>query len=234
MERLSEWSNDLMRMIYPKVCEVCGYSLTKGEDIMCLHCSLDLPRANMHNEQFNIIHQRLAGHAPIDKAAGYFYYYKDSSYSNLILNAKYHNRPIIARLLASRYAQEISNSGFFNDIDIILPVPMHWIKRMRRGYNQSEAIAQGIKKVTGIEIGKNLIAKRGHSTQTRKSSYARWKNAQNIYTVTAPEQLESKHVLVVDDVVTTGATLLACCEAIHKVSPTTTISVLTLAVTHLS
>lgn len=234
MGRLNGWGADLLRMIYPEVCEVCGTSLARGEDVMCLHCLLGLPRTLVHDDTFNIIHKRLAGSVPIERAAGYFYYYRESGYARLILNAKYRNRPLIDRRLAARYAREIESSGFFDGIDMILPVPMHRFKKIRRGYNQSDYIARGLNDVTGITIGKNLVARRGHATQTRKNSYARWLNAQDIYEVRDAAGLEGKHVLVVDDVITTGATMLACCKALRDAAPTVTISVLSLAVTHLA
>ena len=231
--QLIEWGRDLLRIIFPEVCEVCGRSLVKGEKVMCLHCDVSMPRTLVHNDEFNVIHRRLAGLTPIDRAAGMFYYYRESEYARLIHVAKYNSRPIVARQLAEMYACELKPDGFFDGIDVILPVPLHKLKLIRRGYNQSEEIAQGLSAVTGIMVGDNLVALRGHSTQTKKNSYSRWVNAQGVYAVERGDEFEGKHVLVVDDVITTGATLLACCEAIHRVAPTARISVLSLAVTHL-
>ena len=231
--RIKQWGNDLLRIIYPEVCEICGTSLVTGEKILCLNCDLNMPRTKVHNDNFNIIHQRLAGSTPINKAASYFYYYKESDYATLIHQAKYNNRPFIAYHLAQKFAKELNGSNFFDGIDIILPVPLHFLKLIKRGYNQSVAIAKGISAITAIPVGDNLYARQQHSTQTRKNSYERWVNAQGIYAVKNPEELANKHVLIIDDVITTGATLLACCNAIHQAEPTATISVLSLSVTHL-
>ncbi len=231
--RLKIWIEDLLRIIFPDVCEVCGHSLVRGEEVLCLNCTLKLPRTKIHRENFNLLHQRLAGSTPICRAGGYFYYYRESDYAELIHRAKYKDRPIIATRLAQHYAKEIKPDSFFDGIDLILPVPLHLTKKIKRGYNQSEAIAKGISKETGIPIAHNLIAKRSHSTQTRKNSYSRWINAQGIYDVIDAQNLTGKHILIVDDVITTGATMLACCNTIHKASPTTAISVLSLGVTHL-
>lgn len=231
-----EWPRMLkgvVNLIWPDVCEVCGCTLVKGEKVICLGCRLKLPRTNLHTQEFSLIHHRLAGRVPIERAAGYFYYYRSDSFTRLIHAAKYNGRPNVARYLAREYAGEIKNDGFFSGIDLILPVPLHRFKLWKRGYNQTEYIARGLKDATGIAIGSNLVATRGHSTQTRKGSYMRWLNTRNIYEVAHPGELEGKHILVVDDVITTGATLLACCEAIHRSAPTATISVLTLAVSHL-
>lgn len=231
-----EWPRILkgvVNLIWPDVCEVCGCTLVKGEKVICLGCRLKLPRTNLHTQEFSLIHHRLAGRVPIERAAGYFYYYRSDSFTRLIHAAKYNGRPNVARYLAREYAGEIKNDGFFSGIDLILPVPLHRFKLWKRGYNQTEYLARGLKDATGIAIGSNLVATRGHSTQTRKGSYMRWLNTRNIYEVAHPGELEGKHILVVDDVITTGATLLACCEAIHRSAPTATISVLTLAVSHL-
>lgn len=230
---LTELGRDLLRIIFPEVCEVCGRSLVKGERVMCLHCDVSLPRTRVHTDDFNVIHKRLAGSTPIDRAAGMFYYYRESEYARLIHVAKYESRPVVARRLAEAYARELMPDRFFDGIEVILPVPLHSSKLISRGYNQSEEIAMGLSAVTGIVVGDNLVARRSHSTQTKKNSYSRWVNAQGVYDVDCGDDLEGKHVLVVDDVITTGATLLACCEAIHRVAPTARISVLSLAVTHL-
>lgn len=223
----------VVNLIWPDVCEVCGCTLVKGEKVICLGCRLRLPRTNLHTHEFGLIHHRLAGRVPIERAAGYFYYYRYNPFTRLIHAAKYNGRPNVARYLAREYAGEIKDNGFFSGIDLILPVPLHRFKLWKRGYNQTEYLARGLKDATGIAIGSNLVATRGHSTQTRKGSYMRWLNTRNIYDVVRPGELEGKHILVVDDVLTTGATLLACCEAIHRSAPTATISVLTLAVSHL-
>ena len=220
-------------LVWPDVCEVCGCTLVRGEKVMCLGCRLKLPRTMLHNQPFNSIHQHLAGKVPIERAGGYFYYYKSSVFTRLIHAAKYHGRPKVARYLASEYAHEIMPDGFFDGIDLIVPVPLHRFTLWKRGYNQSRYIALGISDATGIAIGNNLVATRSHSTQTRKGAYHRWLNSRGIYAACRPEELEGKHVLVVDDVLTTGSTLLACCEAIHNAAPTARVSVLTLGVAHL-
>ena len=230
---LKGWFSDLLRIVFPDVCEVCGSSLVRGEEVICLKCDMNMPRTRVHNDSFNIIHERLAGKTPIERAAGYFYYYRESDYAAIIHNAKYNGRPIIARKLAMRFAGELMADNFFDGIDIILYVPMFFLKKIKRGYNQSEYIAQGISQATNIPIGHNLISKRSHSSQTKKNSYSRWLNAQGVYDVINSDELENKHVLIVDDVITTGATLLACCDVVHNAVPSATISVLSLAVTRL-
>lgn len=229
---LKVWLRDFLSLIFPDVCEVCDTTLVHGERTLCLHCYADIPRTNLHSQHFSEIHKRLAGHTPINSAASYFYYYKENAYARMIQRAKYNNRPALAMRLAEMFASEILPSGFFDGIDAIVPVPLHWTKELTRGYNQSREIAKGISNITGIPVADNLVAKRSHATQTRRGAFERWMNTKDIFTVEAPQELEGKHILIVDDVITTGATLLSCADAIHAVSPGVTISVASLGFTH--
>lgn len=227
---LRQWASDLWSLIYPRVCEVCGTSLAHSEELMCLQCRADMPLCDFHRQPFNHIHQRLAGHVPIERAAGYFYYYRGSGYTRLIHAAKYGARPRIIRSLAADFSCMISGDGFFDGVDVIEPVPLHISKERARGYNQSRVLAEAIGDVTGLPVGDHLEAGKKHATQTLRGAYSRWLNTRNVYRVTHGEELAGRHVLVVDDVITTGATLLACCEALHRAVPDVTISVLALAV----
>ena len=115
---LNGWFSDLLRIVFPDVCEVCGSSLVRGEEVICLKCDMNMPRTRVHNDSFNIIHERLAGKTPIERTAGYFYYYRESDYASIIHNAKYNGRPIIARKLAMRFARELMADNFFDGIVI--------------------------------------------------------------------------------------------------------------------
>lgn len=224
----------ILNLIYPNLCEICGRRLAPGEEVMCLHCSYGLPRTKAHESSFNVVHERLAGTTPVDRGAGWFYYYRESPYAAMIHRGKYNGHPELLRALARKYARELDRDGFFEGIDVILGVPLHPLKLMMRGYNQTDYIAKGIRDVTGISIGGNLKAARFRKTQTRKGVFSRWLNSKGDYVAKNPGELAGKHVLVIDDVLTTGATLLTCCNAIHQAAPSARISVLALAVTKLS
>ena len=219
----------LSEAIFPAVCECCGRSLVDGEDFLCLHCLHNMPRTFYHHDSFSEIHKRLAAPGlPIERTAALFHYIKENPYARLIQNAKYNNRPSIDRQLARLFASDLQSEGFFNGIDLLLPIPLHWRKRWRRGYNQSEVIALGICDITAINIGDNLKAL-PHSTQTRKNAIERAANMHGKIQVVHPEELEGLHILIIDDVITTGATILTAAKAIHSAAPSATISILTLA-----
>ncbi|MDE5692714.1 MAG: ComF family protein, partial [Duncaniella sp.] len=128
---------------------------------------------------------------------------------------------------------QLVTAGFFDDIDVLIPVPLHFTKLWMRGYNQSHEIARGLSDVTGLPIGDNLIASRPHSTQTRKNASQRRANSIGTFRVTSPEELDSLHILVVDDVITTGSTILSALETIHSSIPSARLSVYSLALSKL-
>lgn len=183
---------------------------------------------------FNEVHRRVASTYPIEKAASMYYYYKGSPYVDLIHRAKYQQRPMILRKMGRKYAVMLKEASFFDGIDVILPVPLHLWKLIKRGYNQSERIARGLEDVTGIPVANGLVAKRGHRSQTSKGSFSRWINTMDVYGVRHPERLVGKHMLVVDDVITTGATVLACVKAIEQSVEDVKVSVLSLGLAHLA
>ncbi len=225
----------LTDMIFPKICEVCGRSLAPGEEIMCLHCLYGLPRTHIHRDEFNELHRRLAGKVPVERAAAYFHYYRESGYAGIIHSGKYGGRPSLMRRMGARMARELRRDGFFDGVDMLLPVPLHPYKRFRRGYNQSAEIARGVSGETGITVGKHIKAARWHGSQTRTASiYDRWINARLDYRVTDAGSLEGTHVLIVDDVITTGSTMLACLNAVREAAPGCRLSVMALGLAHMS
>lgn len=227
------WAGEFVNLIFPNVCTVCGRTLVRGEKVMCLDCRLSLPVTNLHRQQPNAIHERLfsIGH-PIERAASLFHYYRENKYARLIHDTKYRGRPVVGRTLAASHATELQTAGFFDGIEAIVPVPLHFFKRLQRGYNQAGEIAEAISTVTGIPVADALSAT-FHRSQTRKNAHERLLNTRNVYSVSDAGSIDGLHILLVDDVITTGATLLSCIEAVKRTCPSCRVSVYSLAITRL-
>lgn len=226
---MANWTSSLLDALLPRCCEVCGRALVTSEHLICIGCDMAMPRTHYHLESFSDIHHRLAAPGiPIEKAASYFHYYRGNPYAELIKRAKYNSRPDLARELGRRFAIELLPTGFFSDIDRLIPIPLYPSKLWRRGFNQSEEICHGISQATGIPIADNLRTRR-HSTQTRKSASQRASNVKGLAYVKHPDELAGMHILVVDDVITTGSTMLDAVSALHAAIDPLKISVLSLA-----
>lgn len=217
--------------VFPRTCRVCGQTLTAGEELLCLGCLAELPRTELHRIDFNTIHQRVGGTQLIDTATGWFYYYSDSPYASLIREAKYDDRPATGYRLGKLFGRELAAEGFGGRFDVLLPVPLYRNKLIKRGYNQSEEIARGLAEELRCEVGDNLTALRAHSTQTRRSSFERYENVRGTYGVKHGEELAGLRVAIVDDIVTTGSTILDCVTALCDAAQPASVSVLTIGVT---
>lgn len=221
---LKKWWQHLFGMIYPRLCEACGHSLVDGEKHLCLGCMCDMPLCTTDNFDDNEIHHKLM-RQPIERAAALYYYHKNSPYAKLIQNAKYAARPSLARHFGVMAAERLAATGFFEGIEAIVPVPLYRAKLKKRGYNQSFMIARGINSVIPVPVA-DILQSEPHSTQTARTRRQRWANAASNYSVRTGEQSPGSHILLVDDVVTTGATLSACASALHAAFPRIRISIL--------
>ena len=220
-------------LLFPRLCPVCGSELNAGERYVCARCMAELPRTGFHSMEFNPMEPLFAGKVPVERATGYFFYERGSRHASILHSIKYHNLPQLGEWMGRQFAREIASSGFFDTVDVIVPVPLHRSKLAQRGYNQSEYIARGISRGIGRPVKNLLKAVKGHETQTRKGRYERLLNMQGVFAVVDVAAVESKHLLLVDDVVTTGATLLTCAEVLRQAAPDVCISIATLAVARL-
>lgn len=197
---------------------------------MCLACDIDMPRLSIHLHDFNIIHRRLGHHSKVYRAAGWFDYRKGSPYSRLLVDAKYGDLPRLAWELGRRCATELARDNFFDDMDVIAPVPMHWWKKLKRGYNQAEQICLGISEATGLPVADDMRA-RSHGVQSRHKLTQRYAAIQDTMRVNDPSAYRGRHVLLVDDIITSGASMSEAIRAMSAASPAA-ISVLALGLTH--
>ncbi|MDE6339841.1 MAG: ComF family protein [Muribaculaceae bacterium] len=217
--------------IFPQSCHLCGTRLPDGSRYVCPSCLSRLPRTLFHRMSMNPMEQRLAGKFRFVNATGHFFYAADTDMAILIHDLKYHHFRGLAEYLGTLVATELFSTSFFSDIDGIIPIPMHWLKKARRGYNQTEHIAKGIGDVLKIPVLSNLTANRPHKTQTRLTAQQRLTNLADSFSVRNPQSLENRHILLLDDVCTTGATLTTASDALLAAAPSLRISLLTLAVT---
>lgn len=223
----------LLDVVLPEECVVCETPLVDGERYVCLHCRMQMPVLTATPVTDNAVHTTLATLRPVTKAAAWFRYRRGSPYTRIIHNAKYDGRPQLARWIGRQLATELDGSEFFTDIDALVPVPISRSKMLRRGYNQSERIARGVSDITGIRVA-NVMRARSHSSQTRRSASSRRRNIEGVYSVKPGVGLPGvSHVAIVDDVITTGSTLLACVDAFRKAYPGVDVSVLAGALTEI-
>ena len=209
-----KWISDFFDIILPRHCVVCGEVLSAQERDICLNCLYRLPK--VEPARIEEIEKSFWGKIEIQRAASYMYYRKSSAYSNLLHHMKYRNHPEVGERIAYIAANELKECSFFDGIDAIIPLPLSKKKKKERGYNQCDYIADGISRATGIEVIKNAVTRvKANESQTHKSREERWQNVEGIFALSTPQAIEGKHILLVDDILTTGATLCSCASSIQ-------------------
>ncbi len=230
----SGWLSALLEFFMPRYCKVCGRRLEPHEEHLCMACFAAMPRLEYCMDGINLAERMLIARKSLGRAASVLQYDKESNYRMILFHLKYWDHPDVGIWLAKIGARYLDGLGFFEGIDCIVPVPLSRKKRRRRGYNQCEYIASGVSQVTGLPILTHALeygTVRTH--QAGLGQYQRWSNAQGLFSVSQPEQLQGKKILIVDDVVTTGATLNALIDAIEQAVPEIEVSVFTLALASL-
>ena len=216
---LSPLTFHLLQVFFPSTCACCGEVLVQGERQICLNCLTSLTRTLYSGHDDNHTERLLAARVPcLEHATSIYAFHHGNTVQKLIHAMKFHKNSDLCLLMGRQMGQELLHSARFDDIDILVPVPLHWLRRFKRGYNQSELLCRGIAEVMHREMNsKALIRHRYTSQQSLTSAAERESNVEDAFRVKHPEQLEGRHILLVDDVLTTGATLVSCCDALSHV-----------------
>ena len=210
--------NDFLSLIYPRYCEACGSNLYKHEDLICNQCIITLPHSNYHLSPANEINLLFAGRVPLIHALCIFNFEKSGRVQKLIHALKYQNQMGLGIWLGNYYANLLKVNSILEDVDLLIPIPLHKKKLKQRGYNQSECFAKGLSEVFERPMLNNCILRLSEtSTQTKKKKFERWQNVEGVFKINNPSILENKHVLLVDDVITTGATIDAAWQTIKDI-----------------
>jgi ComF family protein len=208
---LTEIASDFLSLFFPNYCFGCSQALVKGEDTLCTFCLLNLPKTNYHLMDDNPIKNRLMGRLPVKYVWAFLKFRKSGIVQHLLHQLKYNNQPDVGVKLGKCYGYELLTSGFANHFDLIVPVPLHPARKLKRGYNQSAKFAQGLSEVFQIPFDDSIsVRKIATTTQTKKSKLQRWENVENVFDLEDNSKIIGKRILLVDDVITTGATIEAC------------------------
>ena len=227
---IMSYFQDFVSLIYPRTCAICGNSLFQNEEILCTPCQYHLPKTNFHLLKDNQVSRVFWGRVKIENAASFLFFTKGSKVQRLIHQFKYKGKKQIGVKIGKLYAYELKKSKLYDEIDFIVPVPLHPKKQKKRGFNQSEYFGIGLSVGMDVELKTDILFRiKASETQTKKTRFKRWENVNEIFEVRDKKQLKGKHVLLVDDVITTGATIEACAQALHKI-PDIKISVVSIGV----
>lgn len=240
---LRKLCSDLLGVILPRTCIVCGRTLVPTEQVCCTHCTLEMPLTRYKACEGNPIERIFWGKIPIVRANAFMEYQPHTNYARIITHLKYNNRPDIGIYLGRLVAEDLLNTDFFKDIDLIIPLPLAKSRQFSRGYNQSECIAKGIQQLVNIPIETTHIRRsRANKKQTQTHKHLRHENVKDIFSLTIPcpsdtvttlsplemlnpipvstpsqHPLTNKHVLLLDDIITTGASLLSCGKVLSQI-----------------
>lgn len=221
--------DDFLSLFYPRLCAGCHTALVRGEEEICLNCLSDLPKTGFEKITDNPVAQLFWGRVEINLATSFCRFDKGGVVQHFLHQLKYKGSKEVGEKLGKLLGSDLSRCDPYREIELLVPVPLHPKREHRRGYNQSAEIGKGMSAAMGKPLMTgNLIRNHYSTTQTNKGRFERWENVKELFSIRKPELLEGKHLLLIDDVVTTGSTLEACAQVLLKVSGTK-VSIATIA-----
>lgn len=230
MKPIQSLFQGMQYLFFPRICCTCAEPLSKNETHFCLNCLIDLPYTHFEKQENNPAIQRMWGRFPFQYGTSVFHFSKQSIIQNLLHQIKYGGDPELVEFMGEKMGLRLENTPFTTFPDLIVPVPIHPLKEQKRGYNQSDLLCKGISKVSHIEYRTDLLVRKSLSeSQTKKNRSDRWENVATEFELNKKIKISNKHILLVDDVMTTGATIEACAIALQQI-PGITISFATLAI----
>jgi ComF family protein len=217
---LVELAVRLINLVAPRQCAMCGCRLGIGEDVICTACNIGLPRTGYAAKPYdNEMAKLFWGRIPVEKAAALFFYRAHSDASKIIYKLKYLNHPETGELMGRMAAMEFAAKHFFDGIDAIVPIPLSKKRKRERGYNQSLEIARGVSQITRLPIISNAVKRKSFKgSQTQMNRWQRNENVEDEFVLKDSEAVKGRHILIIDDVVTTGATIISCATELAKAS----------------
>jgi ComF family protein len=228
MSLLVDIKEALLHLVFPHICEGCGTDIIQQDHQLCLYCLSSMPHTEFHLHPNNQIEKIFWGRVPVVHATAQYYYTKESMMQRLMHSFKYRGNKELGFYLGRLMGQSLLTSKRFEAVDILIPLPLFISKERRRGYNQATILCNGIAEIIVKPVSNKVVRRPEHTeTQTKKNRVERWQNMEGRFELTDAAAIEGKHVLLVDDVVTTGATLESCATELLR-APNVRISVATL------
>ena len=219
VRKVSKILNDINTILFPHRCFGCNARLYRGEKVLCALCRDELPITDHNYDTENAVDRAFYGRVPINKGASFLYFEEKGIVKNLIHNLKYRGQKQIGTFLGDWFGSRLKTTKNCPKIDLVIPVPLHPRKQRKRGYNQVDAFGRKLAAHLGAEFADSILLKNRHTpTQTTKNRWQRWKYQQGEYHVSQLEHIRGKRILLVDDVITTGATLESCTKALQQAS----------------